>query len=420
MYSQFSKKPERKFGVKRSAATSGVGLQVQTKLNDKNSVQQAAVPPIINEIITSQGEPLDMPVRSYFEPRFGHDFSKVRVHKDDRAGSSALQLGAMAYTVGRNVIFGNGQYAPDTQPGRRLIAHELTHVVQQDFKPASTPIKIAAKDDNDEQVAERISSSAVQQNSFSNSPAISSARIAAPGHTIQRSLLGGILGGLGGAAGGAILGGMLGGPLGAVVGGIAGFVAGAIIGDDATTKSRALTQTEIDYAKDVYRDSIDYSKIKITRDSIMATGAPRTIGNTINLKSSWRHFEGDTLVLTKEGLETLIHEMGHVWQYQNGGLAYIPDSLWSQLKAKLSGKSRNAAYDWKSAHTEGLPWEEWNPEQQASAIEQYNKLLRKSNDGTAAVEEIAELATLTTYMENVWQRRGAPSFAPAAFAGVPA
>lgn len=152
---------------------------------------------------------------------------------------------------------------------------------------------------------------------------------------------------------------------------------------------------------------------------MMAAGAPRTIGNTINLKSSWRHFEGDTLVLTKERLETLIHEMGHVWQYQNGGLAYIPLSLWSQLKAALSGKSRNAAYDWKSAHVEGIPWEKWNPEQQASAIEEYNKLLRQSNDGTATVEEIAELAILTTYMENVWQRRGAPSFAPAAFAGAP-
>ena len=139
--------------------------------------------------------------------------------------------------------------------------------------------------------------------------------MSAPGSTIQRSLLGGILGGIGGAVGGALLGGMVGRPIGAIVGDIAGFVAGAIIGDDATTKSRSLTQPEIDYATDVYKDRIDYSKIKITRDSMMATGAPRTIGNTIHLKSSWGHFESDTLVLTGEGLQTLIHEMGHVWQY---------------------------------------------------------------------------------------------------------
>ena len=65
------------------------------------------------------------------ESRFGYDFSQVRVHTDARAGDSARALEAPAYTVGRNVVFADEQYAPDMTEGRRLLAHELTHVVQQ-------------------------------------------------------------------------------------------------------------------------------------------------------------------------------------------------------------------------------------------------------------------------------------------------
>ncbi len=65
------------------------------------------------------------------EPRFGHDFSQVRVHADSRAAASAQAVGALAYTVGQNVVFGAGQYEPGTTEGRRMVAHELTHVVQQ-------------------------------------------------------------------------------------------------------------------------------------------------------------------------------------------------------------------------------------------------------------------------------------------------
>ncbi len=65
------------------------------------------------------------------EPRFGHDFSQVRIHTDERAAETARAVNALAYTVGRDVVFGAGQYAPQTDEGRRLLAHELTHVVQQ-------------------------------------------------------------------------------------------------------------------------------------------------------------------------------------------------------------------------------------------------------------------------------------------------
>jgi hypothetical protein len=111
--------------------------------------------------------------------------------------------------------------------------------------------------------------------------------------------------------------------------------------------------------------------------------------------------------------------MAHVWQYQNGGLAYIPDSLWAQLKAAVSGGDRGKAYDWRAAHDAGIPWEEWNPEQQAGAVERYNILLRKSKDNTATVAEIHELAILVPYMEKVRRREGAPTFgAPPDYRGI--
>ena len=77
------------------------------------------------------GRPLSDATRAFFEPRFGHDFSGVRVHADARGAEAARAVNARAFTLGRDVVFGAGQYAPTTSAGRRLLAHELTHVVQQ-------------------------------------------------------------------------------------------------------------------------------------------------------------------------------------------------------------------------------------------------------------------------------------------------
>lgn len=77
------------------------------------------------------GQPLAPSVREHFEPRFGYDFGDVRVHTGAVAANAARELSARAFTVGRGVAFGPGQYAPETSAGRRLLAHELTHVVQQ-------------------------------------------------------------------------------------------------------------------------------------------------------------------------------------------------------------------------------------------------------------------------------------------------
>jgi hypothetical protein len=97
-----------------------------------NTAPTHGVPPIVHDVLNSPGQPLDAGTRAFMEPRFGQDFSQVRVHTGSRAAESAQAVNALAYTVGRNVVFGTGQYAPGTNEGGRLLAHELTHVVQQD------------------------------------------------------------------------------------------------------------------------------------------------------------------------------------------------------------------------------------------------------------------------------------------------
>jgi len=91
----------------------------------------AGVPPSVHDVLSSPGQPLDSSTRAFMEPRFGYDFSRVRVHTGGLAERSAHELNAHAYTVGRDIVFGAGRLSPGTDDGRRLLAHELTHVVQQ-------------------------------------------------------------------------------------------------------------------------------------------------------------------------------------------------------------------------------------------------------------------------------------------------
>jgi hypothetical protein len=118
------------------------------------------VPPIVHEVLRSSGQPLDPQTRAFMEPRFGHDFSRVRVHTDPQAAESAQRVNALAYTVGRDVVFGAGEYSPNSDAGKEMIAHELTHVVQQRKASATgmafsvqTGLRVAPADDPLEQEA---------------------------------------------------------------------------------------------------------------------------------------------------------------------------------------------------------------------------------------------------------------------------
>jgi Domain of unknown function (DUF4157)/Lysine-specific metallo-endopeptidase len=100
------------------------------------------------------------------ESRFGHNFSRVRVHTGENAAASAKAVGALAYTVGHNIVFGTGQYAPATLAGRRLIAHELTHVIQQQTEARSANLELSRVEDNLEENAPQIGPSKLKRESL--------------------------------------------------------------------------------------------------------------------------------------------------------------------------------------------------------------------------------------------------------------
>jgi len=118
------------------------------------------------------------------EPRFGHDFARVRIHADDRAAESARAVDALAYTVGPDVVFGASQYAPATAAGRRMLAHELTHVIQQSGGSFQLPprLPIQGPATQFEQEAERVSE-AVMADHVGSSPR---AACSASGPGLQR------------------------------------------------------------------------------------------------------------------------------------------------------------------------------------------------------------------------------------------
>jgi hypothetical protein len=109
---------------------SGSALRTQ-RLAGQPSGQMDAAPASVDQALASPGRPLELALRQDMEQRFGHDFSRVRVHTGTAAEQSARDVNAHAYTVGHDMVFGAGEFAPGTNEGRRLLAHELTHVVQQ-------------------------------------------------------------------------------------------------------------------------------------------------------------------------------------------------------------------------------------------------------------------------------------------------
>ena len=101
--------------------------------------------PGVNEVLKSPGRPLDVDTRAFMEPRFGHNFSQVRVHTDSRAAESARAVNSLAYTIGSDIVFGANLYSPELAHGRQLLAHELAHVVQQSGAMRTDPAPIVGE-----------------------------------------------------------------------------------------------------------------------------------------------------------------------------------------------------------------------------------------------------------------------------------
>jgi len=130
--------------VMASAAPEGIGdapVRVQRAGGEGASSTQSA-PPSVERALAAGGRPLEPSVRHEMERRFGHDFFDVRVHDDAQAQASARDVSAHAYTAGSHIVFGAGSYAPGTSEGRRLLAHELTHVLQQAPASQSAPQRV--------------------------------------------------------------------------------------------------------------------------------------------------------------------------------------------------------------------------------------------------------------------------------------
>jgi Domain of unknown function (DUF4157) len=138
--------------VSRKCATCEEEGKLQRKSVGTNMVQ-AHAPPIVHDVVSAPGRPLDSAARAYFEPRFGRDFSDVRVHAGPAAEQSAKDINAKAYTFGSHIVFDSGEYGTDTSEGKRLLAHELAHVVQQKHAERSVqrdtqPVKSAPQSVN--------------------------------------------------------------------------------------------------------------------------------------------------------------------------------------------------------------------------------------------------------------------------------
>jgi len=233
--------------LQRTCACGGAhaGGEECTECRNKRRLQQKAatapspgtVPPIMNEVLQSTGQPLDEATRAHLESHLGHDFRDIRVHADDRAARSAKAVGARAYTVGRHIVFGSGEYAVSSRAGQELLAHEATHTLQQRgadvgldttndpaiSDPFGAPEKEARRVAR-EMCAPRPSGSPSRVAPVTISHSVSTG-------VVQRDALeGAAVGAVSGAVVGGAIGAAIGGPIGALIGLGVGLLGGAIVG----------------------------------------------------------------------------------------------------------------------------------------------------------------------------------------------
>jgi hypothetical protein len=304
------------------------------------------VPPIVHDVLNSPGQPLDAGMRAFMEPRFGQDFSQVRVHTDARAAESAQAVNALAYTAGRNVVFGTGQYATGTSSGRQLLAHELVHTIQQS---SANTVNLAAKADgialSSSQEAEREADAVAQH--ITTGRHEGGISVHQPGPALQRQ---------------------------PVYGSPAVNVRSPAAEEFVTQESdiaagltgRPLLAPERELASSVFGDAIDYSKVRLIPTAIEFLKF-RTVTNNIRIPT-------DFTISDPYHAQTFIHELTHVWQYQHGGTSYISVSLATQIVASLKTPSRNFAYEYRI--TPDKSFFSFSPEQQGLIVENYFAMQR--------------------------------------------
>ncbi|HEY6514385.1 MAG TPA: DUF4157 domain-containing protein [Burkholderiaceae bacterium] len=199
---------------------------------------------------------------------------------------------------------------------------------------------------------------------------------------------------------------LLGSATGIVMRALQGVASIAQTAVGAEPPARKLTGEERAYLESIYGDSIDYDMIRVKQGGPLNNAmAPHTVGNTVYMPDDQFDKNGK---LTPDGLETLGHEVAHVWQNQNGGGDYIGNALGAQAWAWITGGDRNGAYDWKAALADGESFESMNDEQRAKAMEDIGIALK--NDGQITEGDgltAAQVAFLKDTAEKVQAGEGA-------------
>jgi hypothetical protein len=332
------------------------------------------------------GQPLPPSVRADMEGRFAADFSDVRIHTDVKAAKSAAAVSARAYTVGNEVVFDHGAFAPGSPEGKHTLAHELAHVQQQRKGPVSgtdtgSGVTVSHPSDSFEQEAEATAIRTLpghQPATGNGTPPDGQAGETTTQRTFQRapsvqSLVSRLT--IGRQCDPSVEDCKPDPDTGTSEPPItdAAAIAGAPDplsvpsagssppGTDAGTNP-SLTPHQVDLLRGVYGSQLNTDLVRINKDSILAAdGVQRTIGNEINIP--------DETIAD----DTLIHEAAHCWQNQRGD-HYIASSLGSQAWAWLTTGTRGSAYDYSDAAYRKVPFSNWNSEQQAKWIQDHGTL----------------------------------------------
>ncbi len=381
----------------------------------------------VEDVLARPGQPLDAATRGLLEPRFGADFSGVRVHADEAAGRSAASLRARAYTVGSHVVFGAGEYAPETPVGRTLLAHELTHTIQQG---GSAPVHGMPGAVRTSRTAGRRVQGGFWDDVWSGiqtvGRAIGSAfgwvgdrivdaanwaadllrelpaRLLRLGQTLLdgfvgvltfipdaiRALASGGLSGLGDFLWNRAL--SAGGWLLTLVSRVFDVLSGPEAIEFIThlvTRATPLTGPEIAAAQSVLGPSaIRWDRVRVAESGILSIvfslnqGRAFATFHTINLPSTGAH--------GRSNLAIVVHELTHVYQYERTGSQYLGQAIHAQATI---GYGYGGAAGLRRDRAAGRHYRDYNREQQAQIAQDYYELLQTHGDTSDYDAFIAEL-----------------------------
>jgi hypothetical protein len=309
------------------AAIDGKPMKGSHQDRNLDAAELDLVPPLVKTVLRSGGQPLDPATRATMERQLGHDFTRVRIHADAAAIESARLLAARAYTCGDHVVLAQGISESGATKG--ILAHELVHVVQQSTSRVALPELahgMSVVDDNSlEREADEEGARIAHGNRASGRP---NAHNFGPPR-IQSEVI----------------------------------QLDRVNNYSAIPKLplRTLTPSEEAVLDSVFGPYLDTSLIRIAERSVIGSGSPRTIGDTIYIP--------EDRITTR----TLVHEAAHCYQTQRGD-HYIASSLSSQLASWLTTGTRRGAYDYSDNLFNKIPFDEWNSEQQADWIRDYRTL----------------------------------------------